>query len=75
MYLIHHWYVYVFRSGTCSSLCNCSFSNFEPVCGDENLTYFSPCQAGCLRSTQDKVRVSKIYIVYHALFSLQIALV
>jgi sodium-independent organic anion transporter len=33
----------------CNSNCQCSTSrkSFSPVCGDDNLTYFSSCFAGC----------------------------
>ncbi|MBN3289767.1 SO1C1 protein, partial [Polypterus senegalus] len=32
---------------TCNSDCHCSTSQWDPVCGENGLTYISPCLAGC----------------------------
>ena len=32
----------------CNSGCECSTNTFSPVCGADNVTYFSPCFAGCV---------------------------
>lgn len=32
---------------SCNSECNCDYVPFTPVCGQNGLTYISPCHAGC----------------------------
>ncbi|XP_037701174.1 solute carrier organic anion transporter family member 1B3 isoform X2 [Choloepus didactylus] len=39
----------------CNSDCNCDESHWEPVCGDNGITYISPCLAGC-KSLEGKKR-------------------
>ncbi|XP_072509655.1 solute carrier organic anion transporter family member 1B1-like isoform X1 [Notamacropus eugenii] len=34
----------------CNSDCNCDTNTWDPVCGDDGLTYMSPCLAGCKSS-------------------------
>ncbi|XP_043822913.1 solute carrier organic anion transporter family member 1B1-like isoform X2 [Dromiciops gliroides] len=34
----------------CNSDCNCDANVWDPVCGDNGLTYISPCLAGCKAS-------------------------
>ncbi|CAI8032338.1 Solute carrier organic anion transporter family member 4A1 [Geodia barretti] len=36
-----------FLNSSCISSCNCTSSVFEPVCGADNVVYFSPCRGGC----------------------------
>jgi hypothetical protein len=36
-----------FLHPNCTSSCDCTSSVFEPVCGADNIVYFSACQAGC----------------------------
>ncbi|XP_045637413.1 solute carrier organic anion transporter family member 1B3 isoform X2 [Ursus americanus] len=38
----------------CNSDCNCDQSHWEPVCGDNGITYISPCLAGCKFSNGSK---------------------
>ncbi|XP_074656444.1 solute carrier organic anion transporter family member 4A1-like [Tubulanus polymorphus] len=35
-------------TSSCNSGCGCSLESREPVCGINNVEYFSPCHAGCL---------------------------
>uniref|UniRef100_A0A674DTD6 Solute carrier organic anion transporter family member n=1 Tax=Salmo trutta TaxID=8032 RepID=A0A674DTD6_SALTR len=35
----------------CNSGCQCSGSDWDPVCGENGITYVSPCLAGCTSST------------------------
>lgn len=32
---------------TCNSACGCDYVPYSPVCGENNMTYISPCHAGC----------------------------
>ncbi|XP_037950487.1 solute carrier organic anion transporter family member 74D-like [Teleopsis dalmanni] len=32
---------------TCNSACHCDYVRYSPVCGENNMTYISPCHAGC----------------------------
>lgn len=35
---------------SCNYDCTCNYTLFEPVCGADDLTYFSPCRGGCQKS-------------------------
>ncbi|CAH1258248.1 SLCO1B3 [Branchiostoma lanceolatum] len=35
----------------CNTACNCSAERFDPVCGTDWMTYYSPCHAGCAGTT------------------------
>lgn len=34
-------------TAACNFGCSCRTTDVEPVCGNNGLTYFSPCHAGC----------------------------
>ncbi|RWS23093.1 solute carrier organic anion transporter family member 4A1-like protein [Leptotrombidium deliense] len=34
----------------CNANCSCSQHEYDPVCGVDNIAYFSPCYAGCYES-------------------------
>ena len=38
----------------CNINCGCNEKIYTPVCGPENITYVSPCFAGCSNFTSDK---------------------
>ena len=42
-----------------SSVCNCNPQEYFPVCGTNDVTYFSPCYAGCSDTVRNG-RVCKI---------------
>ena len=44
----------------CNVNCSCSLATINPVCGEDNLAYFSPCHAGCKVSQDEKVIEKKI---------------
>lgn len=37
---------------SCNEGCGCISSQFNPICGIDGVTYFSPCYAGCNREIQ-----------------------
>lgn len=43
----------------CNSLCHCSSRDYDPVCGVDQISYFSPCYAGCTLRVKDKDKSQK----------------
>lgn len=37
----------VLTEASCNKDCGCSTASYQPVCGFDNVQYFSPCHAGC----------------------------
>lgn len=44
------------KSAPCNSLCHCNSREYDPVCGVDELSYFSPCHAGCTIRKMDEGR-------------------
>ncbi|XP_068745910.1 solute carrier organic anion transporter family member 4A1-like [Montipora capricornis] len=42
------------KSSQCNSLCHCSSTEYDPVCGEDQISYFSPCYAGCTLRGEDE---------------------
>ena len=40
---------------SCNFDCNCTSTIFEPVCGADGISYFSPCRGGCQKRILDGV--------------------
>ena len=38
---------------SCNSVCHCDYVRYMPVCGEDQMTYISPCHAGCKKEFMD----------------------
>lgn len=46
-------------NSTCNSACGCTTKKFNPICGVNGVTYYSPCHAGCQQEiTINDIKVS-----------------
>lgn len=44
---------------SCNSRCSCTRNKFDPICGVNNVMYYSPCYAGCKQEHfSDNVKVN-----------------
>ena len=50
----HRTLTQVNLTAACNVDCHCMSDMFEPVCGADNLIYFSPCYAGCHNTSADR---------------------
>ncbi|XP_059175220.1 solute carrier organic anion transporter family member 5A1-like [Physella acuta] len=50
-------------TSTCNQNCDCLSNHYQPICGINGITYFSPCHAGCTGSNHfyDPGREEKSY--------------
>ncbi|KAF2357632.1 Organic anion transporter polypeptide OATP [Trinorchestia longiramus] len=46
---------------TCNSACGCQHVSYNPVCGSDNLIYYSPCHAGCSSLQQNPYMDKKVF--------------
>jgi len=57
-------------TAACNVNCHCMSDVFEPVCGADNVIYFSPCYAGCQNASADrKVRSLIVFRLTETLHS------
>ena len=47
-------------NSTCNQECPCSPERYDPVCGADNIVYFSACYAGCKDVTSNDEKVKSI---------------
>lgn len=40
-------------TAACNAQCGCLQENYSPVCGTDDIMYYSPCHAGCRKVSED----------------------
>ena len=61
LYKLSSWYRSNIRENedlqaACNTNCSCGFDTYDPVCSEDDVTFFNPCVAGCL------VFIKSVYI-------------
>ncbi|XP_033209479.1 solute carrier organic anion transporter family member 4A1 isoform X2 [Belonocnema kinseyi] len=57
----------ILQDSSCNKVCGCVASQFNPICGVDGVTYFSPCFAGCSEEVQ--LNDVKVYTDCHCISS------
>lgn len=45
----------------CNVQCSCETETYDPICGIDKFTYFSPCHAGCVKSNATEDDEDDVY--------------
>ncbi|ESN97298.1 hypothetical protein HELRODRAFT_93106 [Helobdella robusta] len=54
-------------TGECNRDCHCEGINFQPVCSQSQVQYFSPCHAGCsskIHNPETNIYVCRFYFIF-----------
>ena len=52
-----------FSDWQCNVGCSCDRDSFDPLCGDDGITYFSPCYAACSTACVNDVSIRVIIMI------------